>query len=162
VDAAGKRWATLAILAMVAGLLVYAIDRPVPQTYLLPSVLAYSDSPRNIFGAAGASLPSFLHVFAFSLLTAAVVTLRTARAAAIVAGAWCGTDLLFEFGQHPALAPVIDASLPSWFASVPMLENVGPYLLRGSFDPVDLAATLAGAALAFLTITRELAQRSVP
>jgi hypothetical protein len=147
-------------MAMVAGLAVYAIDRPAAHVYLLPSVLAFSDSPRNFFGAIGASLPSFLHVFAFSLLTAAVATSRTARAAAIVAGAWCATDLLFELGQHPALAPTIGASLPPWFAGVPMLENVEPYFLRGTFDPADLVATVAGAAVAYLTITGRRSPRS--
>jgi hypothetical protein len=162
VNAAAKTWVGLAIIAVVAGSLVYVIDRPVPHVYLLPSVFAFSGSPRNVFGAIGASLPSFLHVFAFSLLTAAVVASRTARTAAIIAGAWCATDLLFEVGQHPALAPFIDASLPSWFASVPMLENVGPYFLRGSFDTADLAATIAGAAFAYLTIARQINQGSTP
>jgi hypothetical protein len=146
---------------MMAGVVVYAIARPASHVYLLPSLFAVSDSPRDVFGAIGASLPGFLHVFAFSLLTAAVVTWRTPRAAAIIAGAWCGADLLFELGQHPALSASIDASLPSWFASVPMLENVGPYFLRGSFDPVDLAATVAGATLAYVTITRGPRPRSV-
>jgi hypothetical protein len=147
---------------MTAGLVVYAVDRPAPQVYLLPFVLALSDSPRSSFGAIGASLPSFLHVFAFSLLTAAVVASRSARTAAIIAGAWCGTDLLFELGQHPALAPIIDATLPSWFAGVPMLENVGPYFLLGSFDPADLAATVVGATLAYVTIAGQPSQGSTP
>lgn len=159
-DAVAKKWATLAIMAMMAGWVVYAVDRPAPQVYLLPSVLAFSDSSRNFFGAIGASLPSFLHVFAFSLLTAAVVASRTPRAAAIIAGAWCGTDLLFELGQHPALSAFIDASLPSWFASVPVLENVGPYFLRGSFDATDVAATVMGAALAYFTIVGQPSQGS--
>jgi len=151
----GRRATVLQVLAAVAALALgaafYTAGRPAEHVYLLtwaPQLFSTTQS----FGGFGGFLPSFLHVFAFTLLTSAVLLPRTARASVAIAAAWCVTDSLFELGQHSAIAPFIAASLPAWFNGVPLLENTGPYFLRGTFDPADLAATIAGAAVSFLTI----------
>ena len=158
-DAGAKIRGMLAIAAMAAGVVLYVIDRPVPHVYLLPSVIAFAGSPGTIPGAISASLPSFVHVYAFSLLTAAVAGSRSTRSGALIAGAWCAIDVLFELGQHTAFAPHISGAMPAWFGDVPLLENIGPYFLRGTFDPADLVATVAGAIVAYLSIVRFPARR---
>lgn len=159
VDATAKLWGTFATVAMAIGVLVYVVDRPASQVYLLPSALSFTSTPGIFVGAIDASLPSFLHVYAFSLLTAAVTT---TRAPATIAGAWCATELLFELGQHPAIAPAIAAAMPAWFSAIPLLENIGPYFVRGTFDPADISATIAGALIAYLTIIFTRTQKDAP
>jgi hypothetical protein len=152
----GTRATVLQVLAAVAalalGAALYIAGRPGGHVYLLASVPQLFSTTSRSLGGIGDFLPSFIHVFAFTLLSAAVLSPRTPGSTAAVVAAWCLTDGLFEFGQHPAVAPLIAALLPSWFDRVPLLENTGPYFLRGTFDPADLAAILAGAAVAFLTI----------
>jgi hypothetical protein len=155
-------WLFTAATALAAGVAVYVADRPAATAYLLPQALTLTDNPGALFGTLGAFLPSFVHVYAFTLLTATVVSSSTPWSAAAIATAWCITDSLFELGQHPVIAPLIAQSLPAWFNDVPLLENVGPYFLRGTFDPADLIATLAGAAVAYLTINRSSKQGGVP
>jgi len=144
--------ALAAVAALALGAAFYAAGRPAGHVYLLASAPQLFSTTSPSVGGIGGFLPSFLHVFAFTLLTSTVLLPRTARASVAIAAAWCVTDALFELGQHPAVAPFIPASLPVWFDGVPLLENAGPYFLRGTFDPADLAATIAGAAVAFLTI----------
>jgi hypothetical protein len=146
-------WVACAVAALGLGVGLYIVDRSAAHVYLLPSALTLPGAPVWASGVLGGSLPSFLHVFAFILLTAAVLAPRTARSVAAIAAAWCAIDVLFELGQLPLLAPRIAAALPDWFRHVPLLDNVGPYFLRGTFDPADMAAILVGAALGYLTIT---------
>jgi hypothetical protein len=141
-----------AIAALAVGVGLYVVDRPAVHVYLLPPALTLPGAPVWVSGVLGGSLPSFLHVFAFTLFTAAVLTPRTARSAAAITVAWCATDVLFELAQHPLLAPRIAAALPDWIGGIPLLDNIGPYFLRGTFDPADIAAIVVGAAFAYLTI----------
>ena len=141
-----------AVGALALGAAVYVAGRPAGHVYLLTSAPQLFSNPLQAFRGIGGCLPSFLHVFAFTLLTAALLAARTTRASAAVAAAWCATDALFELGQHSAVAPLIAAALPAWFAGAPLLEQIGPYFLRGTFDPADLAATVSGAGVAFLTL----------
>jgi hypothetical protein len=146
-------WVACAVAALAVAAGLYIVDRSPADVYLFPSALAFPGAPVLSAGVLGGSLPSFLHVFAFILFTAAVLGPRTVRSTAAIAAAWCVTDILFELGQYPLLAPRIAAALPHWFRNVPLLDNVGPYFLRGTFDPADMAAIVVGAAFAYLTIT---------
>jgi hypothetical protein len=140
-----------ATLALLAGVLIYVTARPAGSVYLLPAsvMMPQQGSP---FGIAAVFLPSFLHVLAFTLLTAAILRPRTHGGIAAIAGVWCAINVLFVICQHTLIAPRIAASLPDWFARVALLENVGPYFLRGTFDYADIAAAVAGAGVAWLLV----------
>ena len=56
-----------------------------------------------MFGIVGHSLPTFAHVFAFSLLTAALLTGERKTAITVCLG-WFVVEAAFEVGQHPAIA----------------------------------------------------------
>lgn len=134
----------IAVAALAAGVAVYVLDRPPGSAYLLPrSATLFSGAP-SWFGSADAWLPAFLHVFAFSMLTAALLSAsRVAAAGACVA--WWAIDSLFELGQHPAVSPHLGAG----------------YFVRGSFDPAGLLATALGALLAYATLTL-ICRRAMP
>lgn len=132
----------LATVALVMGLLLYLTDRPPGHAVLIPAAWSLSGPP-GAFGAAGAWLPSLLHAFAFTLLTAA--TRPCTAADAFTSGAlWCAIGLGFEILQHPAIAGPLAAALEG----VPGLHVLGRFASQGRFDPADLAALLAGAAAA--------------
>lgn len=148
--AAPLAWATL---ALALGLLLYLLDRPAGHAALIPAAWSLAGGA-TVFGAAAAWLPSLLHAFAFSLLTAVTLP-RTATAAAGSAALWWSLGLAFEVVQHPALAGPLAAALDS----VPCLQALGRYALHGRFDPADIAALTAGACAAagllILTLPRE-------
>ncbi len=59
--------------ALMGGAAVCLLDRPVAQS-VIPSALSLFARTPSVFGHLGASLPSFAHVFAFALLTAALLS----------------------------------------------------------------------------------------
>ena len=102
-----KVWGRPASLAAIGyvvfalGLLVYLMDRDASKAALTPSVAWPAGS--NVFGALGGRLPSFVHTFAFSLFTVAVLPERDVpRYWACVA--WLAVNVAFEVGQHPLVS----------------------------------------------------------
>ena len=66
----------LAVLALLMGLAIYVLDRPAASAYFLTQWSAVTDSGEiqtgvtaHYFGALGLYLPTFLHTYAFILLT---------------------------------------------------------------------------------------------
>jgi DNA-binding beta-propeller fold protein YncE len=141
----------IAAVALFVGLLVYLLDRQPAHTYFLSHALTPAYAPYALFGVAGNYLPAFLHVYAFMLLTVAIAGSSNARLIRIGA-AWFVIASLFEFGQHPAVSPLFTASLPTWFAHIPVLDNTAAYFLKGSFDLLDLLAIALGTATACITV----------
>jgi len=74
------------------------------SAWFLPAIWSLAGSAHP-FGVVRGQLPEFLHVFAFSLLTAAALRVTSCAAWASCA-AWRLIDSLFELGQHPTPGPV--------------------------------------------------------
>ena len=143
--------ATIGAAALLAGALLYLWGRPPGHVYLLD--MAFPRRETSIpHGIVAGALPSFFHVYAFTLLTAALLASRP-RSALLSGTIWFSVDALFEIAQHPALTRFLVPRLPAWFKGVPVLENVASYLKHGTFDPLDILALALGAVAAFLTLT---------
>lgn len=152
-DSGGRTVAlfALAALALATGLLVYLGDRLPGRAALIPAVDMLTGG--GWFGAIGAWLPSFVHPFAFGLLTAAV--LRDRRRFALGACAtWGAVNMAFEVAQHARLKQAWVEVLHGPLAQVPGLRAVANYGLRGTFDVGDLLAVVLGtlAAVAVLIL----------
>ena len=143
----------LGVVALLLGSLVYLIDRPPDQTYFVysapVSINLYNIFP-VIFGDIGNSLPAFIHVFSFSLITAGLFSCRK-RACVIVCLSWLFLDLAFELGQKYSALPL--KIIPGWFDKIPFLENSADYFRCGTFDMLDIAAIAIGGVAAFLVLT---------
>ncbi len=152
-SAVGKgAWAQLVVglAVLLLGTLVYLVDRPPEQAFVL-GAFSFCEVTPCVFGRLGQSLPTFAHVFAFILLTAALLGGGQRWAIAICLG-WIAMETAFELGQHPALAPVVVKLIPSWFGQVPVLQKTDSYFLHGTFDPGDLLAIALGALAAYAVI----------
>lgn len=112
--------------ALATGLLVYVADRASSPPALVLPIASKGWGP--FFGLAGQWLPSFLHPFAFALLTAAARP-RDASPAYGACFAWWAVNVLLEAGQHPRLR-----------------------LLQGTFDVGDVMAATLGALAAAAVI----------
>jgi hypothetical protein len=134
--------ATIGCVALAVGMLVYVSDRPSSNLALLgPHLPAVS---RGLFGAVGLWLPSLVHVFAFSLFSAALLPSRATLQYG-ACGAWFAINLAFEVGQHRAFKPLWGELLRTGAGDGPIARAVLTYLLRGTFDPSDVLAALFGA-----------------
>jgi hypothetical protein len=65
-----------------------------------------------------------------------------------ICAAWLTIDAAFELGQK--YGDLIAPHLPAWFEKVPVLDQVGAYFTRGTYDGRDLVAIAAGALAAAL------------
>ncbi len=140
----------IAIIALSIGLLVYLLDRQPDRVYFLSHAFSLAHGQHPLFGAMGNYLPTFVHVYAFILLTVAIVGSSNNRLLRICT-LWFVMAALFECGQHPLLAPRIAASLPAWFAHIPILDNTAAYFLKGTFDLLDLLSIALGTISGYLT-----------
>ena len=129
----------LGFTALLLGVLVYALERPAGSVAILPAGLM----PGGAFlGPLAGPLPTFLHTFAFALMTAAFLT-PTRRARLAACGVWAVINFAFEVSQHPAF-----------------MELTG-FGMHGAYDPLDLLAALAGALVAYLFLQRPVAKKEV-
>jgi hypothetical protein len=139
-----------ALFALLVGLLFYILSRPADSVYLF-TLFSYSPTHySNLFGVVGEWLPSFIHTYAFILLTVLVVG-SGPRVIIISSLFWVGIGWLFEWGQHTVVSVHLVTHMPEWFSTIPVLENSANYFLYGTFDPLDLAAVVVGALAAWLT-----------
>lgn len=144
--------AVLAVMALCVGFGVYWFDRQPHSIYVLSTWTVEGNGAAALFGSVGNYLPTFVHVYAFILLTAAVISPAPRQGVGICV-LWAVIDSAFELAQIDVIAQAIAAHVPAWFKGVPFLENTAAYFLRGTFDILDLVSIAAGALAAYLTIT---------
>lgn len=151
IDRTGTVLTLCATLALAFGMLVYLSERDARQVLLMPTLLALGSGP--LFGPLGAWLPSFVHPFAFSLLTAAA----RPRAAAPAYGAcvaWWLVNLAFEVGQLAPVSRVVAHELPRLIGDGLPTRVLSAYLVQGRCDIGDVLAATAGALAAAAVLHR--------
>lgn len=142
---------TAAVTALLIGVFVYSLDRQPESVYFMSSWMALGDNINPFFGTIGDQLPTFVHIYAFILLTMAVVS-PSRKYVLPVCLFWLIIDSFFELSQITVLAQWITRQVPDWFHGIPFLENTASYFLRGTFDVLDLCSIAAGTLAAYLTI----------
>jgi hypothetical protein len=138
-----------ALLALAIGVVVYLYDRG-GTAYFVPAWLT-RDAPLPIFGAVGKHLPTFVHTFAFIVITA-VALWPWPRLLPAICAAWVAIECAFEFGQAQPLGERLAAATPWWFDGVPFLEAAPTYFTSGTFDWLDVLAIGLGAMSAYLLV----------
>jgi len=149
----------VAVFVLVVGTLVYVLDRPGESVPFFNAISAVQLLP-GFFGPVGESLPTFSHVFAFSVLTAAWLG-GGKRATLPVCLTWFGIDTAFEVGQHPQIAERLTQYIPGCFERLPILKQADSYFLSGTFDVRDLTSIAVGAAAAYV-VTVYPTSRNIP
>jgi hypothetical protein len=142
----------IGVIALLAGVLVYLIDRPPDTAYFLAGwakdISLYDRIP-NIFGPVGKSLPAFAHVFSFILITAGILG-SGRRGYLTICLFWLFIDGAFELGQRYSSIPL--RFIPDWFEGIPYLENTASFFSSGTFDSMDLIAILTGTIVAYILL----------
>lgn len=126
--------AATAIIVLLLGTAFYWFTRPQDSAAFLSLLPAFPlDQNPSFFARWLGWLPTFVHVFSFSLLTCLALGRRHLLFACIL---WGGINVFFELGQ--ALPPRIIQLLPDLF-------NIRSYFSSGVFDLLDLGACFTGA-----------------
>jgi hypothetical protein len=149
----------IGMAGLLAGLLVYLIDRPPNSTYFLNKIGVETNLHNtlpDIFGRIGYSLPAFLHVFSFILLTAGILSCRK-RGYLIICVFWLFVDGAFELGQK--YSSELLEYIPRWFDGIPFLENTANFFRLGTFDYVDLIAFSLGTVFAYIVLIITMQRR---
>jgi hypothetical protein len=140
----------LGLFLLTLGTAVYLLDRSWQQL-AIAEVIPLAHAPSPVFGVLGGSLPSFAHVCAFALLTAALLD-GGRRLNQVICFGWLAVNVAFELGQHPKLAMSLANAAPAWFTHVPILDRTPTYFLSGTFDPLDILFTALGALAAYIVL----------
>lgn len=141
----------LALLALIVGGAVYLLDRPAGSAQLVPAIFELGCEGRTVFAGAGSWLPSLVHIYAFILLTAAVIR-PSQRSLLLICLAWVSIEACFELIQHPLLIELLTGRMGDRLVRVPGSEMLRDYAASGVFDPLDLGALGIGAVAAYLTV----------
>ncbi|MBL3600010.1 MAG: hypothetical protein JMN25_09085 [gamma proteobacterium endosymbiont of Lamellibrachia anaximandri] len=147
----GRILSAMALGLLLLGGLVYLLCRNSSSVYFLASIFPETIGYSMPAATVCSSVPSFIHIYAFILLTAVVLNPSRAGLALICLG-WIAIELFFEFGQHPFFAQYLTEKIPAWFENFPFLEVADTYFLTGTFDPLDVLFILFGTAAALLTL----------
>ena len=139
--------------SLATGLLTYLVARPSGSVWFVPSIMHLDIPIPSIVRHAAGPLPAFTHTLAFSLLSSGVVASRR-RGGAVICAAWLLLESAFEMGQRPDISAWLTSRLPAWFDHVWLLANARSYFAHGTFDPFDIAAAAAAAAMACFIICR--------
>jgi len=140
-----------AVFALAVGIFIYLIDRQPNSVYFLPDWFSLTGNLKPVFGELGNCLPTFLHTFAFVLLTAIFVT-PTSSKLIFICISWFSIESLFEFGQISSVALWIADHVPNWFANIPILNNTSAYFISGTFDIRDVVSIAAGVVVAYVFV----------
>jgi hypothetical protein len=147
-----KKQIVIGMISLLVGVMIYLVDRPPNQTYFVSwigSAISLHHVLPPLFGPFAQSLPAFVHVFAFALLTTGILACNR-KGCMIACLVWLSVDVAFELGQKFG---VWSSSLvPSWFEGISLLENTANYFLLGTFDFMDLAAIVVGTVAAYFTM----------
>jgi len=153
----------IGLSALLLGTLVYVVDRPPVQTYFVHKSfvnISLHNTLPNLFGFIGYSLPSFIHVFSFILITAGLLHCQK-RGCIIICVCWSLVDCAFELGQE--FNSLLLKLIPNWFEGIPFLENTENYFFYGTFDFIDLVAITIGTTIAyFVLIATNKSERMAP
>ena len=144
----------IGINILFLGVLFYYFFRGAEHTYFLKFLGTnqyYKEISSGLFFRIGSSFPTFIHVFAFSLMTASLVASHK-RGYVAVCLFWFTVNVIFELGQKFDSWAI--QFIPDWFSGVFILDTTKNYFLHGHFDYLDLLSITLGALAAFIFLLK--------
>jgi hypothetical protein len=138
----------IACLALVIAVAVYCLVRLSPPVLLVPFQVTSSllGSHPGFFGSA----PALFYTLSVGLFIGVLASKPSSGQLHCVI--WVALALCLEVSQ----ASFIATPLATWLSGIlpdAVWELIGPYWIRGVFDPFDLLATLLGGAVAMVILT---------
>ena len=92
------------------------------------------------------SFPSFVHSFSFSMITVSLIKGSWFRYF-VVCTFWLMINCIFEFSQKYKIFAL--GIIPSWFETIPFLDNMKNFITHGTFDVMDMYSVVIAIVTAF-------------
>ena len=149
----------IGLMVLLLGTLIYLTDRSPDQIYFVyksPIEISLHNTFSNLFGIIGNSLPSFVHVFSFILITAGIICSKK-KDFIFICASWFFIDFILELGQR--YNSLVLKFIPGWLSGIPFLENTKNYFSRGTFDVIDLVAVLIGSITGYFVLILTMEKR---
>lgn len=145
---------SVASLSLLLAIAVYLFARIYPPDLLKSLQILNGDlaAYTGFFGSA----PSLFYTLALGLLIGACASSRLS--AMVHCFIWIGLALLLELSQ----APIVAKPLIEWlagFLSASGWELVGPYWIRGTFDWLDMLASVIGGFIAIAILINKTGEQ---
>lgn len=144
----------IGINVLFLGVIFYYFFRGTEHTYFLNFLglnQYYKEIRPELLSSVGNSLPTFIHVFAFSLMTGSLAASQK-RGYAFVCLFWFTVNVIFELGQK--FDSWIVQFIPDRFSDIVILESIKKYFLHGRFDYLDLLSIALGALGAYVFLLK--------
>lgn len=142
----------LSLFLLICGFIIYTCCRPTDFVYIISGFdvecifppISFPSCPL-IFG----SIPSFLHVFCFGILTVVLLPKQNSQVVIWVGMFWVAVNFFFELGQ------VYNGGCEmNMMSGIFILENLCSYFSDGVFDVWDLFFSyLGGVSFVFLLLS---------
>ncbi len=129
-------------LLLLAGWAIYSFQRPDGYPYLV-QLHPGTEFLKHLPNFVKHNLPSLLHVWAMSLMTAAAMPQLFLRNPTWAPGLWLSINIIFEAGQALDKNSTFLQALP---------QELAHYFIQGRFDGLDVLACVGGALLAMRTL----------
>lgn len=142
-------------IVLLVGLFIYVFDRHFIPLFPIPNVIKLVEGTPQLFGSFSNFLPSFIHVFSFSLITASIIGCGK-MSYLYVCMFWGMVNLLLELGQAPWIYEWIQPMISPWNDKNLIILYLDSYLKNGVFDILDVLSILFGALMAYKVL--ELSQ----
>ena len=142
----------IGLCILLLGGIFYYLFRSAEHTYFLKflgNTPYLKDFQSPLILKLGNSLPTFIHVFAFTLMTAGFVASKK-RDYIIICLFWFVIDVFFELAQ--GLGNIIILIIPDWFSNFLFLENTRSYFLHGQLDYLDIVSIALGSLVAYIIL----------
>ena len=147
------RQVLLGLITITLGVLIYVTIRPSWQAVCLTEIISLNARKLQVFTEIGNNLPSFLHVFGFSLLTAGIIVQKKWNYI-IICCLWLFINLLFELLQRDTIFLQLNYVSVNHDKLDPILHWLKNYSLQAVFDPKDIFALIIGAVVAYIVLTK--------
>jgi hypothetical protein len=135
-----KKLIFIGIVTLLTTSLVYLVDRPINNTYILKEMnISFHKIFPSIFGELSNIIPGFGHVFSFSLITAAFIE-NDKKKYFKVCISWFFIDVFFEIIQLLSYNTSNSDSI------------IDLYIGNGIFDLFDLLSITIGSIFAYFVI----------
>jgi hypothetical protein len=146
----------LGAFVLMVGVVFYLLFRD--RTYFLMSLhIPVMSAGNNARGFIWGSLPTFIHVISFSMLTASLIKYSKINYI-LVCVFWLTINFAFEIGQKYKV--LSQRLVPTSFESIPVLESTGDFFLSGIFDINDIGSAFVAAVISFYLLQSTAKRRN--
>ena len=140
-------------MILLLGMVVYLFNRPAWQFTLLPDFLFTQWVSGGMADQFGGSLPSFLHVLGFSVLSAGIIA-TSKKGYRLICGLWSLINISFEILQADIFLMPEEIYRQEVTVGHSLFVWLQDYARNTVFDFYDLLAILLGAICAYRVLTR--------